>query len=138
MVLIHLVEVLQKVLVVELRVSPISSYPYTEEGSVRSPSPDATTINPFGLWNRDVERDILRRSYDMHRQWLENNPGGNAIHTPNTIRERLLAYRARAQIHSRGLPLDHSTNAQDVSYIRQYNSFIVNNNPPIFNDTVPL
>jgi hypothetical protein len=94
--------------------------------------------NPFGLWDRQIEREIIRGSYQIYYQWRENNPNGNAIHDPNTLRERLLAYRARANIHSTGLPLDHPTNTSDLNHIRQYNSFLANNNPPFLNENVPL
>jgi len=69
---------------------------------------------------------------------MQSNPNGNAIHDPNSLRERLLAYRARANIHSSGLPLDHPENSSNLNIIRQYNSFLANNNPPFLNENVPL
>jgi len=123
------------------RVSPSSRSPSPTGGEIsRSPSPDSIVVrpNPFGLWDRQIERDILRGSYQIYDQWRESNPNGNAIHNPNTLRERLLAYRARANIHSRGLPIDDPTNTSDLNYVRQYNSFLANNNPPFLNENVPL
>lgn len=69
-----------------------------------------------------MEREILRGSYDYRTAWMNRNPGVNAIHTPNTLRERLLAYRARASLHTENIPVSSPDYIANRDIINTYNA----------------
>lgn len=94
--------------------------------------------DPFGVWNREIEIRNLRNSYGALANWRISHPNENPVHNHSTLRERLCAYRARATIHSSGLPINDPANASHLNYIQYYNNFLANNNPPFLNESVPL
>lgn len=130
--------------------SPVDSEPsttgrsYPENRSIGSGGSGRSSLieyetsraNPYGPWDRAVEREILRASYNDLDAFRRQNPGVDPVHNPNSLRERLLAYRARANIHRGNFSTGSQEYNNNMSTINSYNNFLTASRPPFLNERV--